>query len=320
MCGCRMKVLLYPLLLLWAEPAPAVAGKAVALIVSRSGIATRGVGTDKKPIRTYDRIRVGEVITAGPDGSVTVYFPADGHKEVLHAGSSIVVGARKGTAKGKVDVVESKLKVENQATLRDAISAGKIGGSVHRDNGVGVPAIAPIHEAIVVTDRPTLRWPAVKDAVGYRITLMLPDSTDTTIWTREIKGTELKCPAELNPLMRLQKYRWTVTALLANDNEKTHLNKREFVVGSENMEREALAWKKLAEGQDATDQILAAVGLEELRLFDELYPLYARITRTVKDDPRLWAIQSRYAAKTGLAQEANEAMRQAEKLGWKEEP
>lgn len=314
-----MLTLLFTGLVLTASQVPTVTPKAVAMVVTWSGSPTWSDGKTTRPLRTYDRLRPGETVAAGPKGAVTVYFPEDGHKEVLHAGASIVVGQNKGTATGKVDIIESKLKIENKDALREAITAGKIGGTVHRDSRVLDPVIVPVNDAIIVTDQPTLRWPAVKDATAYRVTLQTAGS-GKTVWTREIAGTELKFPADAKALARSLKYTWSVTAIFPNKNEKLHLKERSFIVGAASMAKQAEEWKTLAESADPTDQMLAAVGYEHLGLLDELYPLYAKITKTVTNDAKLWAIQSTYAAKAGLEQESDDAWKKATQLGWKDEP
>lgn len=301
-----------------ADPAP----RAVAMVVTWSGSPTWTDGKSTRALRSYDRLRPGETVSAGPGGSVTVYFPDDGHKEILHAGASIVVGPKNGAATGQVDLVESKLRIENKEAIREAIGAGKIGGTVLRGNnleGVLDPSIMPVNDAIVVTDQPTFRWPAVADATGYRVTLLTAGSGKTVL-TRETAGTELKFPADAKPLARSSKYTWSVTAIFANKNEKSHMRGRSFTVGTAGMAKQAEAWKTLAGSADPADQILAAVGYEHLGMLDELYPLYRQITNTVTNDAKLLVIYSTYAAKAGREKESESAWKKALQLGWKESP
>lgn len=301
------------------EPVPAPAAKVVAMVVTWSGAPTWSDGKETRPLKTFDRLRPGDIVTAGPKDTVTVYYPDDGHKEILQAKASIVVGPQRSMTSGQVRVVEYTLKAENQKALREAISAGKIGGTVQRDVRRAEPVVAPLNDAIVVTDRPALAWPADPNAVSYRVTLQTAGS-GRTVWAVETKNTRLPFPENETPLKRSLKYTWGVTSILANKNQKTHLKGRSFTVGTPGMAQQAEAWKVLAESADADDQLLAAVGYEHLGLLDELYPLYAKITKSVTNDPKLWAIQANYADKAGLKQEAAEAMARARELGWTGEP
>ena len=308
--------------LLWGleQPAP-TQSPSVAMVCNWSGAATWSDGKTSRPVKSYDRLRTGETVTAGPGGSVTIYFMHDGHKEILHSRASIVVTPKNGTASGEVDVVKSKLNVENRDSLRDQIGAGKIGGTVLRSNRLreSAPIIAPINEAVLVTDTPTLQWPPVKDAAKYRVTLETAGGR-TPLWTREVVATKLAYPKDAKPLMRAMKYRWFVTAILENEDEKPHLRDRVFTVGTEGMANQAATWKELAASTDPADRMLAAVGYERLGMLDELYPLYAKITEQVTNDAQLFVIYSSYAAKAGMAQEANAALEKAKKLGWHGDP
>ncbi len=314
-----MSVLLLAGFVLARDPVPPAA-KPVAMVLTWSGSPTWSDGKTTRPLRSYDRLRPGEVVSAGPGGTVLLYFPEDGHKELLHADASVVLQAKNGKATGKVEVIDSKLNAENRDALREAIGTGKIGGTVLRNGKLDVldPAIVPVSEAIVVTDRPLLRWPAVKDAANYRVTLQNAGS-GKTVWVKEVATPELKYPDD-KPLTRERKYKWSVTAVFANKDEKQHLKERTFTVGTEGMAKQAAVWKELADRDDPAGQMLAAIGYEQLGMFDELYPLYAKITQKVTDDAKLWVIYATYAAKAGLQKESDDAYQKAKKLGWREEP
>lgn len=315
-----MSVLLLAGLALTADPAPPAA-KPVAIVLTWSGSPTWSDGKATRPLRSYDRLRPGETVAAGAGGTVLLYFPEDGHKELLHAGASVVLQAKGGKATGKVEVIDTKLGAENRDALREAVGTGKIGGSVLRGDTLGVldPAIVPVSEAIVVTDRPRLRWPAVKDAATYRVTLKAAGS-GKTVWVKEVAATDLPYPVDAKPLARALKYRWSVTAVFANGDEKPHLKERTFTVGTAGMEKQAAVWKELADGSDPAGHMLAAIGYEHLGMLDELYPLYAKIVQKVPDDAKLLVIYSTYAAKAGLQKESDDAYEKAKKLGWREEP
>jgi len=288
-----------------------------AIVLSFSGAPTRSEGKTMRPLAAYDRLRVDDTIAAGPKGSVTIYFQDDGHKEVLHEGASIVIGQKGGTPTGKVDTIEMKLQIANQEALRDAIGVGKIGGSVNRSNLVIKAAIAPVDGAIVVTDQPTFRWPAVDNATRYRVALLTAGG-GKPVWAKECTGTELKYPMDVKALARALKYQWAVTAIFTNGDEKTHLKDQSFTVGTERMVKQAEAWKELSRSPDAADKMIAAVGFEQLGMLDELYPLYAEIAKSA-NDPKLFVIYSAYAAKAGLKKESEAAWKKALDLGWKEE-
>jgi hypothetical protein len=292
-----------------------------AIVINWSGSPTCSDGKTSRPLKMYDRLRPGETVSAGPKGSVTLYFPGDGHKEVLHADASVLIQEANGKATGTVDVIGPKIQKENQEALREAIGAGKIGGAVVRGEKLGDldPNIAPVNETIVVTNQPMLHWPAVKEAEGYRVTLQLAGS-GKTLWTREVASTELKYPKDEKALARTMKYKWSVIAILANKVEKLHLKESTFTVGNETMEKQAEVWKELANSADPADQMLAAIGLEHLGILDEMYPLYGKITKRVTNDAKLWVIYATYAAKAGLQKESDIAYENAKKLGWKQEP
>src|SRR4051812_30280296 len=104
-----MSVLLLAGFVLARDPVPPATPKPVAIVLTWSGSPSWGDGKTTRPLRSYDRLRQGDVVSAGPGGTVLLYFSEDGHKEFLHAGASVVVEAKSGKATGKVEVIDSKL-------------------------------------------------------------------------------------------------------------------------------------------------------------------------------------------------------------------
>ena len=73
---------------------------------------------------------------------------------------------------------------------------------------------------------------------------------------------------------------------------------------------------KLARERDPASQLLAGIGLESIGMFDELYPLYARLAEGAKTDPNLWIKAADAAFRAGNPKDAARFKANAEKLGW----
>jgi hypothetical protein len=295
-----------------------VRARPVAIVLETTGKPTLLVTMKSEPLRSLKLLRPGDEVKAGAGDGVLILFVADGHMEKLSPASSILVQEKGGKATGIVEWVPSRLDARNLDALRKRVNAEKLGGTIARSGDAPKPAIAPINGAVVATDRPTLRWPAVKDAASYRVELLVDTggADAELVWRRPSSEPILEYPADAKPLARTIVYRWRVTAVQPNKSEKTAIADVHFVVGTEAMETQAAELRKLAAGKQPADLVLAAAGFESLGMTDELYPLYKRLTQIVTADPCLWAMLGDSALKAGLKDESEKAWNEAYRLGW----
>jgi hypothetical protein len=291
----------------------------VAVIVEVHGQASRSDGKASRRVRRLDLLRPGDKVSAGPKGSVTVFFAADGHLEKFGPEATMTVTRTGGKATGGVERLPPTLSGANLEALRAMIRSGKIGGGTFRGNEPPRPAVAPVDGTIVVTDRPVLRWPAVAGATGYRVVLLsgTTGANEKEIQNQETKGTEWAYPADAPPLVRFRTYRWWVAAKTSDGREKRIIKESRFTVGSAEMEKQATALAELAKKETPVDLLVAILGFESLRLLDELYPLYTKLAKQIEDDANLWAKVAEYAARAGRPKEAAAALKKARELGWK---
>ena len=299
------------------RPAP------VAVIIEALGKPTKSIAGVVKPVRRLDLLRPGDGVSAGQGGNVTVVFVADGHLEKLTEGASITVAETGGAdAKGKVERLPTSLSEPNLQAFRDKIRGGRIGGGVFRADEAPRPAVAPVDGTVVATAQPAFRWPPAPGAASYRLELLSGAATtaEKVLWSRTTKNPELSFPDDATPLTRGLRYRWRVSAVGGEGIESPVIKESLFLVGPASYESQAAALITLAREGDPAQQLLAAIGLESLGLFDELYPLYARLAERAGTDPNLWIKAADFAARAGHPGEASRFKARAETLGWKPDP
>jgi hypothetical protein len=299
------------------RPAP------VAVIIEAVGKPTKSIAGVVRPVRRLDLLRPGDGVSAGQAGSVSVVFVADGHLEKLAEGASITVADSGGAdARGKVERLPTSLSEPNLQAFRDKIRGGRIGGGVFRADEPPRLAVAPVDGTVVATARPAFRWPAAPGAASYRLELLSGAATtaEKVLWSRTTKIPALSFPDDVRPLTRGLRYRWRVGAVGGEGIETPIIKGSLFLVGPASYEPQAAALIQLAREGDPAQQLLAAIALESLGLFDELYPLYARLAQRAGTDPNLWIKAADFAARAGHPAEAARFQARAQALGWKPNP
>jgi len=283
-----MGVLLLPLLLVLADQPESVA---MVLKIKGEVTLTRGEG---KPVRVWsmDLLLPGDRLSVPEGGEVSLFVLDDGHKEVLAAGKTATLGAKGcSPAEAVARKEEPRLNKSNLKNLRDDIRGGRFGGVILRaPNGQPQPVLTPLPGANLLTDRPTLSWPAVGGVDYYAVQLFTgPDNKDLfRLWRIETKENRLPFPTD-KPALAPVLHRWSVTARLKNGEDKELVTVRQatFSVATPREIKALEAASPLAAGDDPAELLLAA-GLYESRLvLDESLKIFERLAKLQPGDARI---------------------------------
>lgn len=292
----------------------------VAMVLKVEGEVTVTSG-DMKPRKMWvmDLLRPNDQIKVPEGGEVTLLFLEDGHREILAAGKMATIGAKGCSPKEAVAKKEpGKLSNSMLKNLRGDIRAGRIGGVILRrgDERNPLPTITPLPDSNVATNRPTLSWPAVKDAESYVVELYTgPDTKDLSRVLRgETKTNMFTLPKDktLQPVL----HRWTVIARLKGDKRRTVVGIKEgtFLLALPRTVRQLKALKPLTESKDPADLLIAASAYEMKAASNEALRLYEQASKLLPKDARIQEILARYYEAGGRPDLAKAAKGKAEKL------
>jgi hypothetical protein len=213
--------------------------------------------------------------------------------------------------------------------LREAYrerTAGRAAGSVLRGGGA-VPAeverargVAPLFGAWVLTDHPTLTWPAVPQAKAYRVALLsgAEGRDEKVLWRATTDKTVLPYPEEEKVLPPGLKYRWRVAAQLDGNKEEAQVESKFFVATTREMDR-LRRLRRLAESEDPADRLLAADAYDAAGVYDKALPLYRGLARQFPNAAGYQLALAAYCDRAGQKAEAEAARKRAQELGAKVE-
>jgi hypothetical protein len=305
--------LLAAALMVGADPPPQ---PVVAVVANLKGECTFQRGTEKRPLRRADLLRIGDVLEIAD--SATVVFLDDGHLEDAKAKQKITI-CEKGCDRSDAAVRrDAKLKDRNLSALRELAESGRVGVINFRGNqGQPLPThISPINGATLLTDRPELSWPAVDKAKSYRVHLLsgAEGKDEHSIWQAETNQPKLPYPEKEKPLERGLKYRWQVFAISENKRETiAHLGS--FLIATARMTEQIGKIGPLAASADPADNLLAALTYEAWGAWGDALPLYEKLADKSPTDGNLMATLGAYYERAGMEKESKAAWEKAEKNG-----
>ena len=296
------------------EPPPAVA-----MVVSTKGNVTleREGGTARRLGAMY-MLRPGDRLRPGDGVEVVMMFLDDGHRERLKGGVRVEVGEKGCMPAEAIErVVAVKVPAANLAALRELARSGRGAVGTPRGDKPSVPeAVTPLVGAAILTERPELRWPAVAGAQGYRVEVLLHDGgVGRVLWRAETKEPRLPYPEKQKPLGGGLGYRWRVTALLGEDEERPAVRGGRFFVLSAEDVAELAAVKPLAASKDPADVLLAAAAYEAYGAHGEVLAAFERLAALAPEEGNYQAALANSYEHAGRKDDAARARERAQKLG-----
>jgi tetratricopeptide (TPR) repeat protein len=272
-------LVLLPLLLApAAEPA-----RPVALVVTAKGDVALHRGKDRVPLRGADRLFPGDRLAAGTDADLTLLLLSGGRRERLKPGKAATVGAKGCTPADAVEPSEGQRRLteaQEKGLLKYARDAGE-GANLRVLRGDPDPRarlVRPMSGSRVLTDHPTLTWPAVPGAVDYQVQMLsgAEGKEERVLWRLTTRATVLPYPEDEAVLKPGQKYRWRVTARLKGDAERPVIEGK-FFTAREEQTAALRPLRALAQSEDPVDWLTAVAAYEAAGAFDNALPLYEKL-------------------------------------------
>jgi hypothetical protein len=302
------------LLLPAAEPAPPVA---MVLTTKRAVTLERG-GDKPRHVGAMDLLGPGDRVRVPDGGEALLVFLGDGHRERLRKKGDVTVNETGCAPAGAVERLEGpRLPADSLRGLREMAVSGRGAVGVPRGEAAPTPqVVTPMFGATVLSDRPSLSWPAASGATGYRVELLsgAEGQDERVLWKAETKEPRLDYAAKEKPLRPGLKYRWRVAALLGDEKEERVVDNSKFLVATKR-EMEALAKvRPLASSKDPDDLVLAAATYEAYGAYGEALALYEKLAARFPDEANFQAALANYNERAGRPDGAKAAREKAAEL------
>jgi tetratricopeptide (TPR) repeat protein len=198
-------------------------------------------------------------------------------------------------------------------SLRELARSGRPGVGIAR--GVeerDIPVVQPMYGTTILSDRPSLTWPAVAKAEEYQVELL--SAGGKRLWRVTTKETRLAYPEKQAALTSSRLYQWRVQARLGEDKQELAVDSKFSVADTEEV-KELAGLKPLTESQEPADWLLAATIYEAHGVYDLALPLYEKLATKFPAEVNFQVALASYYARAGRADQAVKARAKAKELG-----
>ena len=178
------------------------------------------------------------------------------------------------------------------------------------------PAIRPVWDALVLTDRPDFQWPADPEATAYELELSVAGSNDRA-WKRRTTERRRTYPQDEPPLPRgpIKVFRWTLRSVLKDSGSSSRQLVGQFQVATSGRAEQLAKLKPLIESDDRADWLLSASALEAERVYDQALIIFERLVRDEANSPDLRLRLAGLHYQTGQTREFLADLDAVQKLG-----
>jgi hypothetical protein len=252
-----------------------------AVVAARGGVAVRAADGTTYQAELGTLLAPGARVTVPAGSSAMLVYFAGGVRERVKPSKEVTIGKDGGAP---ADAVERLKPVPATVApiLRGlrTVPGRRSGLTVARSEVPpgGAPAVTPIDDATVLTDRPALSWPSSANAKSYRVRMTV-DGSGRVVWEANAPGPRLAYPEAKPPLTRLRRYIWKVS-----DDSGKPVAEGHFFVASEIRARAAADLAALASADDPVDVLTAALGYEALGALDNALAAYERLAKLNPDE------------------------------------
>ncbi len=258
--------------------------------------------------RPMDLLRRGDEVQVSAASQMRLVFFADGHRETLNVAGKVTITDSGGKPAGLVKHEKTSVPVNHLHALRMMAESARGGVAYARGTLEPPMPVAPIHLAIVLTDRPSFEWMPVRDAKHYTVELFQGKAVqkEHLCWSESTPADRLHYPSAHPALLHGEAYTWTVT---------THANevvaKGCFKVSTQKLVRDIETIRKLAESPDVADRLLAALLYEKEHVYGESHRLFDTLAKEMPTEPCLILASARHLARMGRTEDARHREKQA---------
>jgi hypothetical protein len=185
------------------------------------------------------------------------------------------------------------------------------------------PAVTPLFDSVVLTDRPTFTWRPVSSAAGYEVRLyrgsLLPGSERHLMWAVRTKNARIAYPMGHKPLRAGSAYVWSINPHpRAKDDFVAY--ESQFRVSTEQDRKDLARVKALAASKAPAEMLLAALSYHSYGAFDDALPLFERLVGLRPGEPELYAALAGYYRRAGRPEESKMALDRARVLRGRTRP
>lgn len=176
---------------------------------------------------------------------------------------------------------------------------------------VSPPAVAPIREELVMTDRPGFRWQAGRPPFKVQL---YSATGNRPLWTAESEKPELVFPKKEPALRRKRTYRWEIWSLAKPDTPEM-VAESTFTVASEDTARDLQEVQRLVSSDSSFELLLAISSFQTYRAESEALAACEKLLKQLPNDPDVLRLAADLYDRAGRIQEAEAAYKSALKLG-----
>jgi hypothetical protein len=178
---------------------------------------------------------------------------------------------------------------------------------------VGEPPlpVSPIHGATILNNRPSFVWSPAEGAVEYRIQVYRGESVRkaSLVWSEAANEERLAYPKGEQALQNGDTYTWKVS-----DHKGGVVAQGTFTIASEEEGRILKPLIKLSESVETSDRLLAAMLLEQDKVYDESHRLFEGLTRELPGEPWILLSSARHLSRLGRIDEAAQLEKKVKSL------
>lgn len=305
-------------LLVWALLQVGAPKKPVAMVLSCAADCQVQRPENPKPDRLSDGDHLFEKdkVIAGKSGLKVVMLL--GSRTVMIAPSATAtLGPKEFAPTSAIQPVPRRKGAPGLDKVPQLIHSETIAGVVETffppQSEVPTGRTSPLANSRVLAARPTFRWPAVKEATGYEISLFKlaeakPEWTATT-------AKNSYTPPPKQALSEGQYYLWRVVATLKTGKKETVVDNFSVALLDKKKREQLKVVEPFKTSADPEDWLMAAATYQAFRVADEAFPLYERVAaKRPGQVGLLWKIHS-YCQRAQDKGKAKEVEKELRKLG-----
>ena len=261
----------------------------------------------------------GDEVRVPDGGEMTVVFLDDGHRERLRSAAQATVSAKGFEPVGKAERLEGPaLSPVSLRSLKELARSARGGiGVLRSDERSGkIPVLTPMYGANILTNTPSLSWPAQAGADGYVVHILggAEGPNQQKIWqSPPTKETKLAYPKE-KPLAVGLLYHWRVYPLKGEERGDPIVISK-FSIATNSEQKILAPARSLQESKAPADWLVAASLYEAHGVYDEALRLYEKLAAQAPHEPGFQVALASYYTRAGQPERAAQARAAAKKLG-----
>jgi hypothetical protein len=271
---------------------------------------------ETRTARVMDILFEGDKLAVGNGKRLQIVLLHDGRRATIKPGFQVVIRNRSWEPVDGADVEEPPERAR-QAVVAGLKELSRNHGAstieLRGDSGT-FPAIVPLADTCVLSNRPKFHWPAVAGAQRYEIVLWRSASKEI-VFRRESNTNHLDFPEQVASLARDRRYNWSCSAWVGEVQSVQNWNGN-FLVASEADQAELKSLEPLSNSSEPSDWLLAAAAYESFQAHEEALALFDRLVEALPKTGSLHAARAWYLQRAGRITEAERARAAARENGY----